>query len=344
MRQFANRFFSDIIGFVFFLSSILKLMDPTGTGLIVDGYLSNWNLDFLRPASKLLGECLSVTEAVISIALFSGVFRKFFAWLTTAFLLFFTGISVWLVLADPQMSCGCFGEAVPLTHGQTLIKNIALLLCCVPAFMPYRYFEKPKNHRIVAFCAGIAAMLCFAVYSLLNVPLVDFTEFAPSHTIVSDNSGYESDWEYPVLPVWDEWGDDVSDAVLDGDVVVLSFYDASSLKQARITDAASFAQDALNAGYNVYALSTEMIDIPGVDCYISDYKKIITLNRTNGGATLLHDGYIIGKTSAISYLSFEDMEELTSKDAAEAYVKAATQRSLILQGFMLLFLAILIIV
>lgn len=344
MKSFAHRFFADIIGIVFFLSSILKLMDPTGTGLIVESYLANLHLDFLRPASKFIGECLSITEAVVSIALFTGTFRRFFAWLTTAMMLFFTGISIWLVVADPQMSCGCFGEAIPLTHTQTLIKNIVVLLCCFPAFFPYRNLGKPKVHRIVAFCIGIALMLYFAIYSLMNVPLVDFTEFAPSHTIVDGDVEYESDWEYPVLPVWDGQGEDLSSDILEGDVVLLSFYSPDRLKQKQITASATFAQDAINAGYDVVVLSTAPVDVPGVEGYFSDYKKLITLNRSNGGATLLHDGYIIGKTSPASYLSFEQLEELTSKDAAEAYINAASGRSLVLQGFVLFFLAILIIV
>lgn len=344
MRSFLHRFFSDIIGLVFFLSSILKLMDPTGTALIVDSYLANLNLEFLRPFSKFVAEGLSLMEAVISLALLTGVCRVFFAFLSTAIILFFTLLSVWLTVYDPQMSCGCFGEAIELTHTQTLVKNLILLACCFPAFFPYCRLGSPRKRRVAAFFIALAVMSYFAVYSLLNVPLVDFTEFAPSHTIVSDNSRYVPSDEYPMLPVWDEQGEDASSAVLEGNVAVLSFYNAAKTGRHDISAAASFAQDAINAGYNVVALSTAMLDIPGVECYISDYKKLITLNRSNGGATLIQDGYIIGKTSAFSYPSFEELEDLTSEISAEAYIKEASARLFKLQGFIFFFLAVLILV
>lgn len=345
MKSFYRRLFQDIIGLVFFVSSILKLMDPTGTGLIVDAYLSNWHLDFLRPASKVLGECISAAEAVVSIALLTGAFRVFFAWLSTAMILFFTGVGIWLVAANPDMSCGCFGEAIPLTHTQTLMKNIFLALCCIPAFVPYRNLGKSPRHRMVAFWTGLAIMLCFSIYSYSGIPLVDYTEFAPSHTIVSEGTVYESEWEYPTLTVWDEYGEDCSEQILDGDVVILSYYEPEKVDVTEKGRAAAFAQDALNTGFTPVVLSAGGIGIPGVETYSADLRKLLTLNRSNGGATFLHDGYIIGKTSAREYLSQENMEKhLTGQEAVETYIKAATIRSLVLQGFIIVFLAVLILV
>ena len=42
-----KRFCGFITGFVFVISGILKLLDPVGTGLIMDGYLDFLHLGFL---------------------------------------------------------------------------------------------------------------------------------------------------------------------------------------------------------------------------------------------------------------------------------------------------------
>ena len=45
---------------------------------------------------------------------------------------FFTIVSIFLLVFDPIKDCGCFGQAVTLTHWETFIKNIVLLLCIIP--------------------------------------------------------------------------------------------------------------------------------------------------------------------------------------------------------------------
>ena len=51
----ARRFCGFITGFVFYISGILKLLDPVGAGLVMDEYLSFLHIDFLGFASKTLG-------------------------------------------------------------------------------------------------------------------------------------------------------------------------------------------------------------------------------------------------------------------------------------------------
>ena len=58
MRKFHHsfrRFCALLIGLVFFLSGMLKLMDPVGTGLKVAEYLRFLHLGFLSPLGKASG-------------------------------------------------------------------------------------------------------------------------------------------------------------------------------------------------------------------------------------------------------------------------------------------------
>lgn len=51
MKKITKRFCAKILGFVFFVSGILKLMDPTGTSLIIREYMNFFHMGFAAPAS-----------------------------------------------------------------------------------------------------------------------------------------------------------------------------------------------------------------------------------------------------------------------------------------------------
>ena len=133
-----RRFCAILIGLVFLASGLLKLLDPVGTGLIVSEYLKFFRMNFLQGAAKGLGMVLSIVEAGTGAALVSGVFRKATAIITSALILFFTIITLILWIANPVMDCGCFGEAIHLTHGETLLKNVALIALALVAFIPFQ--------------------------------------------------------------------------------------------------------------------------------------------------------------------------------------------------------------
>ena len=50
-----RRLCSVLLGLVFFIAGMLKLMDPVGTGLIVDGYLEFLHFEWLSFAAKAMG-------------------------------------------------------------------------------------------------------------------------------------------------------------------------------------------------------------------------------------------------------------------------------------------------
>ena len=53
-----------LIGFVFFLSGILKLMDPVGAKLVVEEYLKFLHLGFLLGISGLIGSGMALLETL----------------------------------------------------------------------------------------------------------------------------------------------------------------------------------------------------------------------------------------------------------------------------------------
>ena len=196
-----RRFCAVLIGLVFLTSGLLKLLDPVGTGLIVSEYFKFFHLGFLQGAAKGFGMVLSLVESLTGAALISGVYRRLTAAVTGLLLLFFTVITLILWIANPEMDCGCFGEAVHLTHEQTLLKNVILLVLAVIAFVPFQNFGVPRKGKKVAFAIAALSLVFALWYNARHLPMIDFTEFAPGAELFAslDNDYQEMDGKVPAF-------------------------------------------------------------------------------------------------------------------------------------------------
>ena len=190
-----------LIGLVFLFSGLLKLMDPVGAGLIVSEYFKFFGLGFLQGASKAFGMGLSLVEAVTGAALITGVYRKLTATVASFLILFFTAVTAVLWIANPAMDCGCFGEAIHLTHAQTFLKNLVLCALGLFAFLPFQNFGVPRKGKYVAFFLAVPSLVFALWFSHRHLPLVDFTEFAPGVELFSslDNDYQAMDGKVPTF-------------------------------------------------------------------------------------------------------------------------------------------------
>ena len=196
-----RRFCAVVIGLVFLASGMLKLLDPVGTGLIVSEYFKFFHLGFLQGTAKALGMVLSLVEATTGAALISGVFRKTTAVVTSVLVVFFTIVTLILWIAKPEMDCGCFGEAIHLTHGQTLLKNVVLLALSAVAFIPFQNFGVPRKGKYVAFFLALPSLIFALCHNARHLPMIDFTEFAPGTELFAslDNDYQEMDGKVPTF-------------------------------------------------------------------------------------------------------------------------------------------------
>lgn len=388
-----RRLCSVILGLVYFIAGMLKLMDPVGAGLVVDEYLKFFHLGGLAFASKTLGVAMALLETFLGAALIAGVWRKFVAGVTSILTLAFTALTLILVIFNPEMDCGCFGEAVHLTHMQTFLKNVALCVLCAGAFLPVRDYGRTRKSKLVAFWLVAVTVLLFTFMSLVSVPLMDFTEFAPGASLTADADAenidggislngendtkqeyvviYEKDgqegaftldnlpdstWTFvrvenvemsvpdyeqsvPFFYISDAEGNYHNELLSEGKVMVLSVYDVPGYKDA--DKAAQFLRDAEAAGFTAVAVARE--PLPALDAFQSDFKKIITFNRSNGGATYLEDGEIICKWPAGRLPDSDELSKVASRNPMEQLVSRSSRRRIAFQGVVLYSLALLLI-
>ena len=233
----------------------------------------------------------------------------------------------------------------------------------------------------------------FTVMSLVSVPLMDFTEFAPGaflaangdeeysdsgiyiggendtkqeYFVIYEKNGQEgaftldnlpdSTWTFvrvenmetsisdyekstPVFYISDTDGDYHNDLLMDGKVMVLSIYDVPGFKA--MDRAEQFLRDAEAAGFTAITVARE--PVPGLDAYQSDFKKIITFNRSNGGATYLADGEIICKWPFSRLPDTDELSKVASRNPMEQLVGRSSRRRIAFQGLVLYSLALLLI-
>ena len=334
-----RRFCAVLVGIVFFIAGMLKLMDPVGADLVVQEYFKFLHLGFLIPASKITGVAMALLETLLGAAMVAGVWPRLTGLLTGIVLGGFTLLTLALWIVNPAMDCGCFGEAVHLTHAQSFWKNIVLLVLWAVAYIPLSKAPSPRRAKYVSFWITTISVLLFLFMSLRGIPAIDFTDFKPGETLMQAQYGAAPD--SPLLSICDADGDYCDDLLSKGTIMLISKYDPEDISpraQARLNTMKS-KLDSLGVT-TIEVLSGGELQ-PGQ--YSSDRRTLMTVNRSNGGATLFSDGLIVGKwpVSRLPEVSF--VADLASSDATEAMMKENAPRRLRVQGFLLYVFAVLLL-
>ena len=383
-----KRFCGFITGFIFFIGGIFKLMDPVGAGLVMKEYFEFLHIGFMDFAAKPAGVLIAFLETAIGTALVTGIWRRLTAISALVLQGFFTILTLFLVIFNPEMDCGCFGEAIHLTHLQTFLKNIVICILLVIYIFPMKALGWPLKKKYVTFVAVMVSVAAFTVYSWIYIPLVDFTEFKPSAALQAGNAFdtaeedtyeavfiYEKDgiqerfdldhlpdstWTFVStetvmkeesglstinLSFYGQNGEYLDELAAEGKVMVVSVYDPdmSAKKWNRIEN---FIRRSQEAGLTTLLLTTTTEGVPAgmaASAFISDYKTLISLNRSNGGVTYFNDGELVRKWARANAPSKTELDELQSTDATEIAIAKDSKGSLGFQGFLLYVFAVMLL-
>ncbi len=165
----------------FIFSGVVKLIDPHGTEYKIEDYAAAFHLSGLLPAllPLLLSVLVSVLEFTIGVFLLFGIRLRTTFGIMTIFLSLFTPLTLYLAIANPVPDCGCFGDALVLTHWQTFCKNIILLLATLVVWMRrnsvFRMISESTQWLLSLYTWVFA--LCFAGYNLYRLPVIDFRPY-----------------------------------------------------------------------------------------------------------------------------------------------------------------------
>lgn len=333
-----------LIGLVFIVSGFLKIMDPVGSGLIVDEYFKFLGLRFLSFSSGFAGYCLALLETITGAALTTGVWRRTTALVSGIMLAFFTLLTLILLIANPGMECGCFGEAIHLTHFQSFLKNVILSGLWYLAFVPFNSICTGRKRKKVNFIAAATAAVLFSIHALTSIPPIDFTPYSPGTEL--------SDSEDPMLSFRNADGEYCNDLALDGNVLIVSSYSPSKLKARNFSDMETVFANAVNSGVRPLLLVASIPSEIGSilpdstllrHTYFADRRDLMTLNRSNGGATLISDGLILTKTPAGAIAKNSQFPGESAGDATMILLAKKSARTIKTEGFLIFLLALVLL-
>lgn len=174
------------LALVFAFSGFVKAVDPMGTVYKLTEYADAFGLPTHPALLFLTAWGLIAVEYVMGVALFFGLYRRFYLSLMIGFLSLMTPLSLWLVVANPITDCGCFGDAIALSHGQTLGKNIALLVMAVVVLRHHKRIWRIISNRKqwLVFVYALLSIVLFMQYSLRHLPAWDFRPYAIGKNII----------------------------------------------------------------------------------------------------------------------------------------------------------------
>lgn len=380
-----RRFCGFLAGIIFYISGILKLLDPVGAGLVMDEYFSFMHIGFMDFSTKFLGTAIAFAEAVIGTALITGVWRRSTG--ITAMIMqgIFTLLTLALVIFKPEMDCGCFGEAIHLTHMQTFLKNLVIFTLLAAGFIPLKGLGRPIQRKYVSFGIVVASTLAFTIYSWMYIPLIDFTDYkATSHLQAADKYPadeadmyeavftYEKDGERKTfdldhlpdstwtfistetilkeeftdksvpLSIYDNEGNYCDTLAAEGRVMLISVYD-TDIRPGVWEDISRFAENAASTGFRPLIVVADTGEEAEEGQYKSDFKTLITLNRSNGGVTYFSDGYLIRKWARKAMPDMDELKALQNEAETETMIGQSSQSSLSFQAFLLYVFAVMLL-
>ena len=170
-----------ILAVTFIFSGYVKAIDPLGTLYKLKDYAAAMALNDLLPdwALVIVAIALGALEFSLGVFMLFAVRRHMVSKLTLALMSVMTALTVWIYIADPVKDCGCFGDALKLTNGETLLKNIVLIACAtLVAWRPVDMarFISRTNQWIVRYYT-ITYIVVTSVYCLYTLPIFDFRPY-----------------------------------------------------------------------------------------------------------------------------------------------------------------------
>ena len=179
-----------VLAATFIFSGYVKAIDPLGTLYKLKDYAAAMSLNGLLPDWVLVGVAIALgaLEFALGVFMLFAVRRHVVSRIMLAFMTAMTVLTLWIFVADPVKDCGCFGDALKLTNGETLLKNIVLIACAAlvawrPADMA-RFISR-SNQWIVRYYT-VAYIVITSVYCLYTLPIFDFRPYHVGTNIKQD--------------------------------------------------------------------------------------------------------------------------------------------------------------
>jgi uncharacterized membrane protein YphA (DoxX/SURF4 family) len=167
------------VGLLFIFSGLIKINDPLGFSYKLEEYFEVFHITFLNDLAVCFSILLCAMEIILGFALLIGVRAKKVAWGLLLLIIFFAFLTFYSAAFKVVQTCGCFGDAIPLTPWQSFTKDLILLLLIIVIFKNKEQIKPlfaPKTSNRL-FLASIAVSVGLGFFTYSFSPFIDFLPY-----------------------------------------------------------------------------------------------------------------------------------------------------------------------
>jgi uncharacterized membrane protein YphA (DoxX/SURF4 family) len=174
-----------VVGVLFIFSGLVKADDPLGLSYKMQEFFEVWNIHLLDHLTLAFSIAMIVFEIVAGVAVLLGWRMKLFGWLLLLLMIFFTFLTGYAYLSGKVRECGCFGDCIPLTAGESFVKDLVLLGLVLFLFAVRSRIRPallPAASAAVLVLAAVGT-LAFQWWVLIHLPAVDCLPYRVGNNI-----------------------------------------------------------------------------------------------------------------------------------------------------------------
>lgn len=175
-----------VVGLLFIFSGLIKANDPMGFGYKLQEYFEVFHISFLHNYATALAIFLCTLEIILGALLLLGLWSVRVAWGLLLIIIFFTFLTFYSAFFEVVTSCGCFGDAIPLTPWQSFSKDLVLLAMILLIFKRKDQIQplikKEPAQKFIAVLVVVAS-LGFGLYTTNFLPVLDFLPYKVGNNI-----------------------------------------------------------------------------------------------------------------------------------------------------------------
>jgi uncharacterized membrane protein YphA (DoxX/SURF4 family) len=176
------------VGLLFIFSGLIKANDPLGFSYKLEEYFEVFHLTSLNGLALSLAIILCALEMILGFALLIGTRAVQIVWGLLLLIIFFAFLTFYSAFFKVVQTCGCFGDAIPLTPWQSFSKDMVLLLLVLVLFVNRTsiksLFNKKTGDQLLI--GATIVFVGFGLYTYNFLPIVDFLPYKVGANILEE--------------------------------------------------------------------------------------------------------------------------------------------------------------
>ena len=295
-----------LLGFIFLLSGLIKLIDPLGFSYKLEEYFFSLKLTFLINYSLILSILFCFYEALFGLFLLVGVLRKMVLYSLFLFILFFSFVTFYIAYFSNMKDCGCFGDFIKLSPWESFSKNLILLVLILLLLYKKNSIKQHFSNRktLLLLLVGLSLFVWVPYHGLYHLPLIDFRPYKVGVNIHQGmKNAEELGLEPPLYEIFQDFyiiqeGKDITSDLLNKDYVLfIIVYNIEKISLEKKDQLEKWLKENNKFKSHFLGISSSSLNsYPySISWSYADLTMLKTMVRSNPAFVLLKKGTIIKK-------------------------------------------------